>query len=77
MIDINQPVEHNHDLIINEGGDQHMGTPEEFNKKAAEGLLTGVHFDNQQLQAEEAEEAQEDETSSKVRDSKGHFVKAK
>lgn len=44
-INIDEPVKQGEDLVINEGGDQHLGGVVEFEEKAAAGLLTGIHFD--------------------------------
>lgn len=71
-IDINEPVEQGHDMIINpDGGEQRLGTAEEFDKEVNKGKLISLPPNDNP----NGDPNQGDTYDKLERDEKGHFVK--
>lgn len=79
MIDINQPVEQGADVVLNEAGNTHLGTVEEYDAKRDS--LIGVDPSYkaaptiQPKQPLDLVEEVIQEVKKAVRDAKGHFIK--
>lgn len=73
MIDINQPVQQGHDMVLNYDGDEaKLGSAEGFAREAAKGLLISLPpNDNPNGDTNQPKPVQEDPK----RDKNGHFVK--